>query len=140
MQPSHLRDKPYLQPVYDEPEFIIRNVYRCLGSWYSGRPSDLKPATWSQQAAEIVLLAGSIGKLIERARHWLTQGQYRMACHVIDWAQEADPDNRDVQTLRAEIYRQRTAHETFTMARGVFGAAAREAEDKSSHPTPGATS
>ena len=37
-------DSPWLQPIYDEAEFIVRNVLRYYGGWWAGRPSDLKPA------------------------------------------------------------------------------------------------
>ena len=29
--PEALAAKPYLKPVYDEPEFIVRNLWRCFG-------------------------------------------------------------------------------------------------------------
>ena len=33
-------DSPWLQPVYDDTEFIVRNVIRFYGGWWSGRPSE----------------------------------------------------------------------------------------------------
>ncbi len=36
---------PYLRPVYDEPEFVVRNLWRLYGGWYDGNPAHLKPAT-----------------------------------------------------------------------------------------------
>jgi len=42
--PSSLMDKPYLRPVYDEPEFVIHNIWRLYGGWYDGNPAHLKPA------------------------------------------------------------------------------------------------
>ena len=39
--PAHLRDKPYLRPVYDHPQFIVRNVWRRYGGWYDGEPDNL---------------------------------------------------------------------------------------------------
>src|SRR6202051_1273085 len=50
--PSALAEKPYLQPVYDEPDFIVRNVWRLEGGWYDGVASHLKPAPHHAQAAE----------------------------------------------------------------------------------------
>ena len=32
--PAHLRDKRYLQAVYDHPQFLIRNVWRRYGGWW----------------------------------------------------------------------------------------------------------
>ena len=34
---------PYLRPVYDEPEFVVRNVWRSYGGWWDGDPAHLKP-------------------------------------------------------------------------------------------------
>ena len=42
--PAHLLERPYLHAVYDEPEFVVRNLWRLYGGWYDGDPSHLKPA------------------------------------------------------------------------------------------------
>ena len=42
--PDGLLDRPYLRPVYDEPEFVVRNLWRLYGGWYDGNPAHLKPA------------------------------------------------------------------------------------------------
>ena len=46
-------DKPYLKPAYDEPEFIVRNIWRLYGGWYDGNPAQLKPAKDSVLATEV---------------------------------------------------------------------------------------
>ena len=128
--PAHLLDKPYLQPVYDEPEFIIRNIHRCLGGWYSGVPSELKPAPLREQAGEIAELAGGIEKLVARGTELMERDELRLACHLLDWAAQAEPDNKEVHRLRARIYRIRAEAETSTMAKGIFNAAAVDSEKK----------
>ena len=25
--------RPYLRPIYDEPEFVVRNIWRLYGGW-----------------------------------------------------------------------------------------------------------
>src|SRR5215469_8093094 len=42
--PAHLAERPYLQAVYDEPEYVVRNVWRLYGGWWDGEPAHLKPA------------------------------------------------------------------------------------------------
>ena len=128
--PANLADEPFLQPIYDEPEFIVRTVHRCLGGWYSGRPSELKPAHPSEQAKEIVALAGGMDPVLDRAKALLDAGNLRLACHLADWAVEAEPGNRDAHQLRAEVYGERTKQESSTMSKGVYGAAARESGEK----------
>ena len=56
--PAHLLDRPYLRPVYDHPQFLVRNVWRRFGGWYDGQPDNLLPAPRRQQAEEWVALAG----------------------------------------------------------------------------------
>ncbi len=124
--PAQLAERPYLQPVYDEPEFIVRNIYRCLGGWYDGIPSELKPAPRQEQSRAIQALAGGTEALLQRARKLEEEGNLRLACHLVDWAAEADPESREVWQLRAEIYERRTAAESSTMSRGIFGDAARQ--------------
>ena len=35
--------KPYMRPYYDEPEFVVRNIWRMYGGWYDGNPANLDP-------------------------------------------------------------------------------------------------
>jgi glyoxylase-like metal-dependent hydrolase (beta-lactamase superfamily II) len=65
--PRHLADRPYLQPVYDEPEFIVRTVWRQYGGWWDGNPATLKPAAERALAAELASLAGGPAALARRA-------------------------------------------------------------------------
>ena len=126
--PERLAEKPYLRPVYDEPDFIVRNIYRCLGGWYTGVPSELKPAPRRDQAREIVELAGGVERVLARAEEYMHKGDLRMASHLADWAAEAEPESREVHRLRAEVYRRRVEAEPSTMSKGIFGAAARESD------------
>ena len=135
--PQHLLDRPYLQPVYDEPEFIVRNVVRCYGGWYSGVPSELKPASFPNVSAEIARFAGGPTALIDRAEEIAQGGDYRLACHLIDWAGEVAPDDERLHRARARMYEARADHETSTMARGIFrDIAARDREWIAEHGFP----
>jgi alkyl sulfatase BDS1-like metallo-beta-lactamase superfamily hydrolase len=129
--PAALAAKPYLRPVYDEPDFIVRNVYRCLGGWYSGVPSELKPSPRRQQAREIAALAGGVDRLLARARECAEAGDLAIACHLVDWAADAEPESGEVHQLRAEVYGRRALAEPSTMSKGIFGAAARDSSERS---------
>src|SRR6202044_4030363 len=65
--PAGLESRPYLRPVYDEPEFVVRNVWRLYGGWWDGNPASLKPAPESALAAELAALAGGAAALADRA-------------------------------------------------------------------------
>ena len=51
--PEHLCQLPYLQPVYDHPQFLVRNVWRRYGGWYDGEPDNLLPAPRAEQATRV---------------------------------------------------------------------------------------
>ena len=65
--PGRLTGRPYLQPVYDEPEFIVRTIWRQYGGWWDGNPATLKPAPERALAGEIAALAGGAAALAARA-------------------------------------------------------------------------
>jgi alkyl sulfatase BDS1-like metallo-beta-lactamase superfamily hydrolase len=128
--PPSLEAKPYLRPVYDEPDFIVRNLWRCFGGWHSGVPSELKPAPRRALGLELAALAGGVERLLERSRALLAAGDARLAAHLVDWAVEAEPGSREVHAVRAEVYRALAQAASSTMSRGIYGAAARESEQK----------
>ncbi|MCG8592290.1 MAG: MBL fold metallo-hydrolase, partial [Proteobacteria bacterium] len=119
-------DRPYLRPVYDEPEFVIRNVWRLYGGWYDGNPAHLKPAAQDALAAEVARLAGGVDALVTRARAVAEAGELRLACHLIEFAVQAEPAHCEAHAARADVYGARRAAELSLMAKGVYGAAQRD--------------
>jgi alkyl sulfatase BDS1-like metallo-beta-lactamase superfamily hydrolase len=125
--PAHLADRPYLQPVYDEPEYVVRNLWRLYGGWWDGIPSHLKPAPPDALGREVAALAGGVERLVARARALAEAGDLALASHLVDWATAAAPEDRAVQAARAEIYRARGEAAPALMTRGIFLAEAQEA-------------
>jgi alkyl sulfatase BDS1-like metallo-beta-lactamase superfamily hydrolase len=128
--PPALAAKPWLQPVYDEPQFIVRNIWRIEGGWYDGMPSNLKPATVAERAREIAALAGGADKVVARALEKLRAGELELAAHLADWAVAAAPDDKTAHQARVKIFHAHALAATSTMAHGIFAAAARESAEK----------
>ena len=127
--PAHLLDRPYLQPLYDEPEFIVHNIWRLYGGWWDGNPANLKPANERAIARELAELACGPGKLSDRAEVLLgeaTDDSLRMAGHLIEMAWLANPSDEGIQSMRQRIFKARADAATSTMSRGVFNWAVRE--------------
>src|SRR5690606_19304738 len=126
-------------PVYDEPEFIIHNIWRLYGGWYDGNPSRLKPAPDVVLAAEMAQLAGGVARLSARAEELAAtgrEGDMRLACHLVEMAALAEPDNRDVHMARANVYGARRKAELSLMSKGIFGWAERESAAKAGKNEP----
>ena len=128
--PPDLLARPYLQPVYDEPEFVARNVWRMYGGWWDGNPAHLKPAPYGALAAELAALAGGPERLAARARELASAGDLRLSGHLAELAAAVPDAPPSVLAIRAEVLERRAEREQSTMARGVFGSAAREARER----------
>ena len=124
--------RPYLQPVYDEPEFIVRNIWRLYGGWYDGNPANLKPAPEAAVAREMAALAGGSAKLAARALKLLAVGDLRLAGHLVEMAALADPADPAVHDARATVFAARAEAATSTMTQGVFAWAASESRRQAS--------
>jgi alkyl sulfatase BDS1-like metallo-beta-lactamase superfamily hydrolase len=125
--PQHILEKPYMRPFYDEPEFVVRNIWRLYGGWWDGAASRLKPSPDAVLATELSQLAGGPQVLIERALE-LMETNIRLACHLADLAGWAAPEDPSVHASRAAVYDQRRKGELSLMSKGIFKAASRESE------------
>lgn len=117
---------PYLQPLYDEPEFVVRNIWRLYGGWWDGNPARLKPAPDAEIAREVADLAGGAEVLARRAAETADAGDLRLACQLIQWASDAAPADPEIHEARRQIYEHRRHEEPSLMAKGIYGAAARD--------------
>jgi alkyl sulfatase BDS1-like metallo-beta-lactamase superfamily hydrolase len=122
-----LLEKPYLRPLYDEPEFVIRNIWRLYGGWWDGNPANLKPSADAALAAEIAALAGGAGRLARRALD-LSASDGRLACHLAEMAALASPDDKGVLEARWQVFQARRDQESSLMAKGIFGSVANESK------------
>jgi alkyl sulfatase BDS1-like metallo-beta-lactamase superfamily hydrolase len=130
--PPHLAERPYLRPIYDEPEFILHNIWRLYGGWYDGNPAHLKPAPDAALAAELASLAGGAPALAQRALEMAVAGELRIASHLVELAALAAPDEPAIHRARAEVFGRRAGSEPSLMARGVFAWAEDESQRRAS--------
>ncbi|WP_432198403.1 alkyl sulfatase dimerization domain-containing protein [Streptomyces sp. bgisy027] len=126
--PEHLNDRPYLRAWYDEPEFIVRNLWRQYGGWYDGNPAHLKPAPEARLAGALAELAGGATALADAARRHADAGDLRLAGHFAELAVLAEPDCPAVHRARADVNEARAEAEASLMARGIFRWAASESQ------------
>jgi alkyl sulfatase BDS1-like metallo-beta-lactamase superfamily hydrolase len=116
--------------VYDDPEFIVRNIWRLYGGWYDGNPANLKPARDADLAREIAALAGGPSQLAMRARDLAEDGNHRLAAHLAELAAAAAPDDPEVHAVRAEVFESFARAEPSVMAKGIYNWAAKESRAK----------
>jgi alkyl sulfatase BDS1-like metallo-beta-lactamase superfamily hydrolase len=125
--PEHLLEKPYLRPSYDEPEFVVRNLWRLYGGWYDGNPAHLKPSPQAELAAELASLAGGAEKLARRAQELAEAGSHRLAGELVQFAADASPVP-EIHEARADVFSQMEKAATSTMAKGIYAWAVVESQ------------
>jgi alkyl sulfatase BDS1-like metallo-beta-lactamase superfamily hydrolase len=123
--PAVLMEKPYLRPVYDDPRFLVRMVWRRYGGWWDGEYDTLLPAPKAAQAAEWVALAGGLARVLERAKTLLADGKLALARHLVEGALHAAPEHAEVHALREQVYGASADAERSSMARNILRHASR---------------
>ncbi|HVV86087.1 MAG TPA: alkyl sulfatase dimerization domain-containing protein, partial [Kofleriaceae bacterium] len=83
--PEALVARPYLRPVYDDPAFIVRNLWRRYGGWWDGDPAHLLPPREAALGAEVAALAGGAAALAARAEA-VAADDLALACQLASWA------------------------------------------------------
>ena len=124
--PADTLAKPYLRPLYDEPEFVVHNIWRQFGGWWDGAASRLKPSPDAAVAVALAELVGGADVLMRRAEQAAADGDLRLACHFADYAGWAAPDDPTIHAGRSAIYVLRRKAESSLMSKGIFLSASRE--------------
>ena len=95
------------------------------------RPRDESHQTSEEMIADHIALSPPLLnelRLSELKAELADDGDFRLACHLIEFAAEAAPEDREVHAARAAIYRARRAAESSLMSKGIFAAAERESK------------
>ena len=134
--PDELLALPWLRPFYDEPEFIVHNLWRTYGGWWDGNPSHVLPPRQRDLAVEVITLGGGVDRVVARALELVANGGERTATELVEMAVLAEPDHRGAHAARVEIYAARRRAATSLMAKGIFEAAVHESADRAGVPVP----
>ena len=117
---SEILNKPWLRPVYDDPKFLIKMIWRRYGGWWDGEYDRLLPDTRENEAKEWVELSGGIDAIINKALDNLNNKKYKLAAHLIEVAYYADKKNKKLHDARKEIYVALSKEQDSSMARNIF--------------------
>ena len=122
--PADLLARPYLRPVYDDPSFLVRMVWRRYAGWWDGEFDSLLPAPRADLAREWVELAGGVEAVLERAEALSAGARHALACHLVEAALRVAPDDARAHRVRAAVYRAYSGTQTSSMGRNLLAHAA----------------
>tara|TARA_Y200000002_G_C22682817_1_gene664774 strand:+ start:1731 stop:3032 length:1302 start_codon:yes stop_codon:yes gene_type:complete len=127
---SEILKKPWLKPVYDDPKFLIRMIWRRYGGWWDGEYDRLLPDTRENEAKEWVELSGGLDNIIKKALINLESQKFSLATHLIEVAYYADKNNEEVHLAREKIYSAISQVQDSSMARNIFNHASLASSEK----------
>jgi glyoxylase-like metal-dependent hydrolase (beta-lactamase superfamily II) len=125
--PEELSSKPWLQPLYGHPTFIIHGVHRRYAGWYNGNPGELFPSKSTSIAARVVKLTGA-DKLIKEAKELYQADSLesiQLALHMVDFiikGSDSKAKQKEAWLLKSELLKARADAEPSYIARNIFRA------------------
>jgi uncharacterized sulfatase len=127
--PEELAGRPWLQPVYGHPTFIIHGVQRRYAGWYNGNPNELFPSKSAAIAARVVKLTGA-EKLMNEAKSLHATGgleNVQLSLHMVDFLIKGSADKalqKQAWDLKSQLLTARADAEPSFIARNIFRAGA----------------
>ncbi len=98
--PKHLGDSPYLKEFYGSPQWSARNVFSGYLGWFDGNPSTLKPLPRTEEANNLINLAGGWDNLFKTAEESFKKEKYQWALQLTDYLLLSKPGNKESIVLR----------------------------------------
>lgn len=103
--PGDRFDHPYLAPNYGSPEYVVRDLCREHGGWWTTKnPTDLHPAA-PDAVATAILGAVDPSHVVALAQQHFDAGEYQLALHVVDLVAMAPGDDAvlvEARSLKAD--------------------------------------
>ena len=98
--PKHLGDSPFLKEFYGSPAWSARNVFSGYLGWFDGNPSTLKPLPKTEEANNLISIAGGWDNLFKIAEESFKNENYQWALQLTDYLLLSKPDNKESIILR----------------------------------------
>jgi len=126
--PDELFDKPWMLPIYGDPTYIVRDLFREENGWWDRNPTTLHPASQAEVADAVLAALGKPSAVVEKAEALRDAGQVQLALHVIDLvalAEGNDPVVVRAREVKAELCRLRAKEVTPFVSKSLYESSAR---------------
>jgi uncharacterized sulfatase len=97
-----------MRPLYGDPEYIVRDIFRSETGWWDRNPTNLHPAHPDASGAAVLSAITDRKAVLDRVRALAEAGEHQLALHVVDLLALApgdDPDVVEARALKAELCR-----------------------------------
>lgn len=126
--PEELFGKPWMLPIYGDPEYIVRDLFREENGWWDRNPTSLHPSPIADAASAVLSAISDPNAVIAKAEELRDAGEIQLGLHVIDLIALADGDDPIVMRARevkAELLRSRGKEVTAFVSKSLYESSAR---------------
>lgn len=130
--PEKLFGKPWMLPIYGDPTYIVRDLFREENGWWDRNPTSLHPVSESESTRAVLEAIGDPELVVSRAEELRDVGQVQLALHVIDLVALAEGDNPVIvraREVKAELCRLRAKEVTAFVSKSLYESSARLLEN-----------
>ncbi len=130
--PAELFEKPWMLPIYGDPTYIVRDLFREENGWWDRNPTTLHPSVQAEAADAVLSAIGDPSAVVVKAEQLRDEGQVQLALHVIDLVALADGEDPVVvqaRELKAELCRLRAKEVTAFVSKSLYESSARLLEE-----------
>jgi alkyl sulfatase BDS1-like metallo-beta-lactamase superfamily hydrolase len=121
--PPELFERPWMQPTYGDPDWIVRDVYRSENGWWDRNPTHLHPAATAQVSAALASAITDKQAVLEQAQALADAGRHQLALHVIDLLatlQDNSGPVRRARELKAAWLRERASQVRSYVSKSLY--------------------
>jgi uncharacterized sulfatase len=136
--PAELFDVDWMRPLYGDPDYIVRDIFRAETGWWDRNPTQLHPAHPDEAGAAVLSAIGDRSAVLERARALAGEGRHQLALHVVDVLALAPGDDAHVveaRGLKAELCRVLGEQARSFVSQSLYVSSARIIEKGAKKPT-----
>lgn len=126
--PEELFGKPWMLPIYGDPEYIVRDLFREETGWWDRNPTSLHPSLPTEAASAVLSAIGDPNTVLMKAEDLRDSGEIQLALHVIDviaLAEGDDPLIVRARELKSELLRLRGKEVTAFVSKSLYESSAR---------------
>lgn len=125
-----LAEQPNLQEFYGSVPWGVRSIYLHYVGWFDGNPTNLYPLSSSQEAKNIIELAGGESKIFEKLNKAIKEGNYQWALQLADYLLQTDYERTKVIEAKVRLLRALASQQINAPARNYYLSYAYELEKK----------
>ncbi|WP_222942459.1 alkyl/aryl-sulfatase [Arenibacter arenosicollis] len=123
-----LAEQPNLQEFYGSVPWGIRSIYLHYVGWFDGNPTNLYPLSSSQEAKNIIELAGGESKVFAELNRATKEGNYQWGLQLADYLLQTDYERTKVIEAKVRLLRALASQQINAPARNYYLSYAYELE------------